>query len=394
MFCTKCGAEIPAGTEYCPSCGARVGGAALAAGDAAGSVPAAEPAAATGAAPSGAASANGEATPGAVPSAVSESAPVQKKSRKRAAIIGICIVGVLAVGGAALALTGGFGPLGQGNSSKITKIGSDEGSAARKDEGSAQKEPAAKQEAAPEPEQDPNKSTVNVDINDQATYAAANLFLSNFTEEGFPQNPEGGSATFDSTDGLSADEKVEMTYFIYNHLLDNGSSRVETGGHVGQKDHYIDGKSYIDRISIDSVQHEMNRLFGMSISGDEMQIDADEGAPEQLGTRATAQDGYLYLNEEHGSQKLPVPAIVTAAEDLGDNTYRLTFEAYTAKSYNGADMPLITDLPESVYGLPADQLKATIGADSTPTMTGSAVVAVTQGDGAPTFTLQSITYDN
>ena len=380
MFCTKCGAEIPAGTEYCPSCGARVGGASVA-GDTAASASAA-----------GTAPTDDGAVPGPVPPSVPEPSP--RKSHKRAVIVGICIVGVLAAGGAALALTGAFGPLGQGSSTKITKVGSDEGSAEHKDEGSAQEKPAAKQEATPEPEQDPNKSTVNVDINDQATYAAANLFLSNFTEEYFPQNPEGGSATFDSTDGLSADEKVEMTYFIYNHLLDNGSSCVETGGHVGQKDHYIDGKSYIDRISIDSMQHEMNRLFGMSISSDEMQIDADEGAPEQLGTRATARDGYLYLNEEHGSQKLPVPAIVTAAEDLGDNTYRLTFEAYTAKSYNGAGMPLITDIPESVYGLPADRLKATIGADSTPAMTGSAVVAVTQGDGAPTFTLQSITYDN
>ena len=62
--------------------------------------------------------------------------------------------------------------------------------------------------------------------------------------------------------------------------------------------------------------------------------------------------------------------------------------------YNGSDWPLITDIPESVYGLPADQLKSTIGADSTPAMTGSAVVAVTQGDGAPSFTLQSISYDN
>lgn len=393
MFCTKCGAELPAGTEYCPSCGARVGGAAPAAGDAAGSA-AAEPAAATGAAPRDAAPANAQATPGTVPPAGPEPAPVRKKPHKRAAIAAICVVGVLAAGGAALALTGAFGPLGQGSSSKITKVGSGEGSAEHKDKGSAQEEPAVKQEEASEPEQDPNKSTVNVDINDQATYAAANLFLSNFTEEHFPQDPKNGPTTFDTTDGLSADEKRAMTFFIFNHLLDNGSSHVETSGGVGGKEFDIDGKSYIHKIAVDSMQREMNRLFGVTISGDEMQIDADEGAPEQLGTRATARDGYLYFNEEHGVQKLSVPAIVTAAEDLGNNTYRLTFEAYDARSYNGSDWPLITDIPESVYGLPADQLKSTIGADSTPAMTGSAVVAVTQGDGAPSFTLQSISYDN
>lgn len=58
MFCTKCGSEMPDGTDFCTNCGARMGAASPAAG---------------------------------MP-------PVQKKSHKRAVIIGICVAGVLVAG--------------------------------------------------------------------------------------------------------------------------------------------------------------------------------------------------------------------------------------------------------------------------------------------------------
>lgn len=348
MFCTKCGSEMPDGTDFCTNCGARMGAASPAAG---------------------------------MP-------PVQKKSHKRAVIIGICVAGVLVAGGAALALTGVLGPLGQGNSSQITVLGSDEGSGEHKDKGSAKEKPAEEQEEPEEPEQ--TGSSVKVDLNDQATYAATNLFLSNFTEEDFGYNKNDPSSLFDVTDGLSAEEQRDMTFFIFNHFLDNGSKRVERGSDIG-------GKRYGFKIAIDAVHSEMNRLFGMTLSDDEMQFDDNEGKYDEviqaLGTRATVQDGYLYFNEEHGVAKIAVPAIVTAAEDLGNNTYRLTFEAHVAQSYNGGPSPLVSDVPESVYGLPADQLKATIGVDSTSAMSGTAVVKVAAGDGAPAFALQSINYD-
>ncbi len=310
--------------------------------------------------------------------------PVQKKSHKRAVIIGVCVAGVLVAGGAALALTGVLGPLGQGNSSQITVLGSDEGSAEHKDKGSAKEKPADDEDEAEEPEE--TGSSVKVDLNDQATYAAANLFLSNFTEEQFARNSGGGLSLFDATDGLSAEEKRGMTIFVFNHLLENTTNRVEKGGDVN-------GKSYTEKIPVDSMRREMNRLFGITLSDDEMHIDADDGLPDNLVTRATVQDGYLYFNAMHGFAGSPIPAIVSEAEDLGDNMYCLTFEAYAAQSYNGISSPLISDVPESVYGLPADQLKATIGADSTPMMSGTAVVKVTAGDGAPSFVLQSINYD-
>lgn len=378
MFCTKCGAEIPEGTEYCPSCGARVGGAAPAAGDAAESVPAAEPAAATGAAPSGAASANGGVTPGPVPPAAPEPAP--KKSHKRAVIVGVCIVGVLAAGGAALALTGAFGPLGQGSSTKITKVGSDEGSAEHKDKGSAQEKPAAKQEATPEPEQDPNKSTVNVDINDQATYAAANLFLSNFTEEHFDQDwyQAGG---FDSTDGLSDDEKYKLVKFIWNHLLDNAPYRIEKGN-------YDNGQ--FQRVATDEVNKELNRLVGLTLSDADMTYDRTP-AGQMIPDNAEAHDGYLYLQAEHGQANYNPPcAIVTGATDLGNNTYELTYEVYSA----GGTM-LVSDIPESTYGLPKDQYISAIQADASKGRTETCTVRVSQGDGAPNFTLLKMgVYDN
>lgn len=359
MFCTKCGSEMPDGTDFCTNCGARMGAAS----------PAAAPA-----------------EPASMPAAGMP--PVQKKSHKRAVIVGMCVVGVLVAGGAALALTGVLGPLGQGNSSQITVLGSDEGSAEHKDKGSAKEKPADEREEPEETEQ--TSSSVKVDLNDQATYAAANLFLSNFTEEDFGYNKNDPSSLFDATDGLSAEEQRDMTFFIFNHFLDNGSKRVERGSDIG-------GKRYGFKIAIDAVHSEMNRLFGMTLSDDGMQFDDNEGKYDEviqaLGTRATVQDGYLYFNEEHGVAKIAVPAIVTAAEDLGNNTYRLTFEAYVAQSYNGGSSPLISDVPESVYGLPADQLKATIGVDSTSAMSGAAVVKVAAGDGAPTFALQSINYD-
>ncbi len=150
----------------------------------------------------------------------------------------------------------------------------------------------------------------------------------------------------------------------------------------------VDGKSYASKVPVDSMKREMNRLFGVTLSDDEMHIDADDGLPDNLEIRATVQDGYLYFNEMHGFAGSPIPAIVSGAEDLGDNTYCLTFEAYVALSYNGISSPLISDVPESVYGLPADQLKSTI-AGSAPMMSGTAVVKVTADDGAPSFTLQS-----
>ena len=355
MFCTKCGSEMPDGTDFCTNCGARMGAAS----------PAAAPA-----------------EPASMPAAGMP--PVRKRSHKRAVIVGMCVVGVLVAGGAALALTGVLGPLGQGNSSQITVLGSDEGSAEHKDKGSAKEKPAEEQEESEEPGQ--TGSSVKVDLNDQATYAAANLFLSNFTEEQFARNSGDGLTSFDATDGLSAEEKRGMTIFVFNHLLENTTNRVEKGGDV-------DGKSYASKVPVDSMKREMSRLFGVTLSDDEMHIDADDGLPDNLATRATVQDGYLYFNEMHGFAGSPIPAIVSGAEDLGDNTYCLTFEAYVAQSYNGISSPLISDVPESVYGLPADQLKSTIGADSTPMMSGTAVVKVAAGDGAPSFALQSINYD-
>lgn len=167
MFCTKCGSEMPDGTDFCTNCGARMGAAS----------PAAAPA-----------------EPAPMPAAGMP--PVQKKSHKRAVIIGICVAGVLVAGGAALALTGVLGPLGQGNSSQITVLGSDEGSGEHKDKGSAKEKPAEEQEEPEEPEQ--TGSSVKVDLNDQATYAATNLFLSNFTEEHFDRDwYQAGGLRFD-----------------------------------------------------------------------------------------------------------------------------------------------------------------------------------------------------
>ena len=288
---------MPDGTDFCTNCGARMG--------------VASPAVAS-------------AEPAPMPAAGMPS--VQKKSYKRAVIIGICVAGVLVAGGAALALTGVLGPLGQGGSSQITVLGSDEGSAEHKDKGSTKEKPAADGDEADEPEQ--TGSSVKVDLNDQATYAAANLFLSNFTEEQFARDGAGGLASFDAADGLTAEEKRGMTIFVFNHLLENTTNRVERGGDV-------DGKSYASKVPVDSMKREMNRLFGVTLSDDEMHIDADDGLPDNLATRATVQDGYLYFNEMHGFAGSPIPAIVSGAEDLGDNTYCLTFEAYVALSYNG-----------------------------------------------------------
>ncbi len=139
MFCTKCGSEMPDGTDFCTNCGARMGAAS----------PAAAPA-----------------EPAPMPAAGMPpvQGAVQRKSHKRAVIVGVCVAGVLVAGGAALALTGVLGPLGQGNSSQITVLGSDEGSAEHKDKGSAKGKPAEEQEEPEEPEQ--TGSSVKVDLND------------------------------------------------------------------------------------------------------------------------------------------------------------------------------------------------------------------------------------
>ncbi len=253
MFCTKCGSEMPDGTDFCTNCGARMGAAS----------PAAAPA-----------------EPAPMPAAGMPS--VQKKSHKRAVIVGMCVVGVLVAGGAALALTGVLGPLGQGNSSQITVLGSDEGSAEHEDKGSAKEKPAADGDEADEPEQ--TGSSVKVDLNDQATYAAANLFLSNFTEEHFDRDwyQTGG---FDSTDGLSDDEKYKLVKFIWCHFIDNAPYRIEKGD-------YDNGNS--QRVATDVINRELNRLTGLTLSDADMTYDrTPEG--QAIPDSAEAHGGYLYL---------------------------------------------------------------------------------------------------
>lgn len=345
MFCTKCGSEMPDGTDFCTNCGARMGTAS----------PAAAPA-----------------EPASMPAAGMPpvQGAVQKKSHKRAVIVGMCVVGVLVAGGAALALTGVLGPLGQGNSSQITVLGSDEGSAEHKDKGSAKEKPAEEQEEPEEPGQ--TGSSVKVDLNDQATYAAANLFLSNFTEEHFDRDwyQTGG---FDSTDGLSDDEKYKLVKFIWCHFIDNAPYRIEKGD-------YDNGNS--QRVATDVINRELNRLTGLTLSDADMTYDrTPEG--QAIPDSAEAHDGYLYLKQEYGQGNYnPSCAIVTGATDLGDSIYELTYKVYSA-----GGMLLPSDIPESTYGLPKDQFIAAIQADASMGRTETCTVRVAQGDGAPIFTL-------
>lgn len=345
MFCTKCGSEMPDGTEFCTNCGARMGAAS----------PAAAPA---------------EPAPMSTAGMPPVQNPVQKKSHKRPVIIGMCVVGVLVAGGAALALTGVLGPLGQGNSSQITVLGSDEGSAELKDQGSAKEKPAEEQEEPEEPGQ--TGSSVKVDLNDQATYAAANLFLSNFTEEHFDRDwyQAGG---FDSTDGLSDDEKYKLVKFIWCHFIDNAPYRIEKGDY--DNGHY-------QRMATDVINRELNRLTGLTLSDADMTFDKGSGG-QMLADSAEAHDGYLYLKQEYGQGNYnPSCAIVTGATDLGDNIYELTYEVYSA-----GGMLLPSDIPESTYGLPKDQFIAAIQADASMGRTETCTVRVAQDDGAPIFTL-------
>lgn len=341
MFCTKCGSEMPDGTEFCTNCGARMGAAS----------PAAAPA-----------------EPAPMPAAGMP--PVQKKSHKRAVIIGVCVAGVLVAGGAALALTGVLGPLGQGNSSQITVLGSDEGSAEHKDKGSAKEKPAADEDEAEEPEE--TGSSVKVDLNDQAAYAAANLFLSNFTEEHFDTNryQTGG---FDSTDGLTDDEKYKLVKFVWCHLIDNAPYRIEKGDY--DNGHY-------QRVATDVINRELNRLTGLTLSDADMTFDrASDG--QMRADSAEAHDGYLYLKQEYGQGNYNPPcAVVTGATDLGNNIYELTYEVYDA---GGTLLP--SDIPENTHGLPKDQYIAAIQADASKGRTETCTVRVAQGDSAPTFTL-------
>ncbi len=356
MFCAKCGSEMPDGTDFCTNCGARMSAAFPAAAPA-------EPAPMPTAAP---------AEPAPMPAAGMPPVQgvVQKKSHKRAVIVGMCVVGVLVAGGAALALTGVLGPLGQGGSSQITVLGSDEGSAEHKDKGSAKEKPAEEREEPEEPEQ--TGSSVKVDLNDHATYAAANLFLSNFTEEHFDRDwyQAGG---FDSTDGLSDDEKYKLVKFIWCHFIDNAPYRIEKGDY--DNGHY-------QRVATDVINRELNRLTGLTLSDADMTFDKGSGG-QMLADSAEAHDGYLYLKQEYGQGNYnPSCAIVTGATDLGDNIYELTYEVYSA---GGALLP--SDIPESTYGLPKDQFIAAIQADASMGRTETCTVRVAQGDGAPTFTL-------
>lgn len=105
--------------------------------------------------------------------------------------------------------------------------------------------------------------SVKVDLNDQATYAAANLFLSNFTEEHFDRDWYQTGA-FDSTDGLYDDEKYKLVKFIWCHFIDNAPYRIEKGD-------YDNGN--LQRIATDVVNRELNRLTGLTLSDADMTYD-------------------------------------------------------------------------------------------------------------------------
>lgn len=214
--------------------------------------------------------------------------------------------------------------------------------------------------------------SVKVDLNDQATYAAANLFLSNFTEEHFDRDWYQTGA-FDSTDGLYDDEKYKLVKFIWCHFIDNAPYRIEKGD-------YDNGN--LQRIATDVVNRELNRLTGLTLSDADMTYDrTPEG--QAIPDSAEAHGGYLYLKQEYGQGNYNPPcAIVTSATDLGDNIYELTYEVYSA-----GGMLLPSDIPESTYGLPENQFIAAIQADASRGRTEICTVRVAKGDGAPTFTL-------
>ena len=135
-------------------------------------------------------------------------------------------------------------------------------------------------------------------------------------------------------------------------------------------------------MATDAVNRELNRLTGLTLSDADMTYDrTPEG--QAIPDSAEAHDGYLYLKQEYGQGNYNPPcAIVTGATDLGDNTYELTYEVYSA-----GGMLLPSDIPESTYGLPKDQFIAAIQADASMGRTETCTVRVAQGDGAPTFML-------
>lgn len=355
MYCTRCGAQMPEGTNFCTACGAPME--APVSGEH--QTPAAE-------------------TPGV-------DAPASPRpSRTPLAVAGIAVAAIVCIGIAVVA-TSGFGLFGQkgadtapaaveaaGNDRSEGADDTDPGPAAEEqDDANAD---AAATTATPDEEdiQDAPRepSAIAVDLGNQGDREIVNCFITNFSEVN-----EGLSAqsSYSREDPLGRGAIVEMLVFVERHMNGNANPYLEE---VGSSDPMA-AAGYQFRCEASYMCELVYKYFGVGIDVGDLAYERSAGG---RGVVSGSWFYYAYGSDAwFASQGV---ANVTSLTDLGGNLYDVSFDVYRpAGNLAPADILL------RVYGWPLNEMLEAVGAGSSPIYSGTATIEAYLDEGELAFRL-------
>lgn len=357
MYCTRCGAQMPEGTNFCTACGAPMVGATDPAAPAAPSAPAKAPAA--------------------------DSPAPSRPSRMPLVVAGIAVAAIVFIGIAAVA-TSGFGLLGQKGADTAPVAaeaedddrgeGSDDADdpapiADEQDETTTEA-PAAAPDAEGTQDAPREPSAIAVDLGNQGDREVVNCFITNFSEVN-----EGLSAqsSYSREDPLDRDTIVEMLVFVERHMNGNANPYLEE---VGSSDPMA-AAGYQFRCEASYMCELVYKYFGVGIDIGDLPYERSAGG---RGVVSGSWFYYAYGSDAwFASQGV---ANVTSLTDLGGNLYDVSFDVYRpAGNLAPADILL------RVYGWPLSEMLEAVGAGSSPIYSGTATIEAYLDEGELAFRL-------
>lgn len=360
MYCTRCGAQMPEGTNFCTACGAPMVGTA-------------DPAA-----PSVAPSAPTEAP-------AADSPTPSRPSRTPLVVAGIAVAAIVCIGIAAVA-TSGFGLLGQ-KGAGTAPVASEAADDSRVDDVDDTEEtdpaPAAEEQndadaevpsttSGDENTQDAPRepSTIAVDLGNQGDREVVNCFITNFSEVNEGLSAQSG---YSREDPLDRDTIVEMLVFVERHMNGNANPYLEE---VGASDPMA-AAGYQFRCEASYMCELVYKYFGVGIDVGDLPYERSAG-----GRGAVSGSWFYYAYGSDTWFASQGVANVTSLTDLGGNLYDVSFDVYRpAGNLAPADILL------RVYGWPLNEMLEAVGAGSSPIYSGTATIEAYLDEGELAFRL-------